>query len=146
MVSTYPDLWYLRHDDIFHDSDKGPKHVEMFWTKCQPKNWDVNHRKKVRTKCQPLVGILSGLFSVVGILSVPIFGWHFVLNISTCFGPLSESWKMSLCLKYQRSGSVDTMGPSGWFDEFWWCHMCPFISDPDFSCKRTGPPEVQGVQ
>ena len=44
-----------------------------------------------RTKCQPKVGILSRLFIVVGILSVPIFGWHFVRNISTCFGPLSES-------------------------------------------------------
>ena len=41
------------------------------------------------------VGILSGLLIVVGILSVPIFGWHFVRTISTCFGILSESWKMS---------------------------------------------------
>ena len=24
-------------------------------------------------------------------------------------------------------------------------HMCQFISDPDFSGKRAGPPEVQGV-
>ena len=25
------------NDDIFHGSDKMPKHVEMVWTKCQPK-------------------------------------------------------------------------------------------------------------
>ena len=50
-----------------------------------------------RTKCQP-DKMPTGLFSVVGILSVPTFGWHFVRNISTCFDPLSES--------------------SGWFDEF----------------------------
>ena len=54
--------------------------------------WDCGG---VRTKCQPKVGILSGLFIVVGILSVPIFGWHFVRTISTCFGILSEPWKMS---------------------------------------------------
>ena len=48
-----------------------------------------------RRKCQPKVGILSGLFIVVDILSVPIFGWHFVWTISTCFGILSEPWKMS---------------------------------------------------
>ena len=45
--------------------------------------------KKIQTKCQPLVGIMSGLFSVVGILSAPNFWlafcpdhlnmfWHFV--------------------------------------------------------------------
>ena len=33
----------------------------------------------------------TGLFIVVGILTVPIFGWHFVRIISTCFGILSES-------------------------------------------------------
>ena len=48
-------------------------------------------QKANRTKCQLKVGIFSGLFIVVGILSVPIFGWHFVQTISTCFGILSES-------------------------------------------------------
>ena len=33
---------------------------------------------------------------VVAILSVPIFGWHFVWTISTCFGILSESWNSLL--------------------------------------------------
>ena len=63
MVSTDPDLWYLGHDNFFHDSDKGPKHVEMFRTKCQPKirTDKMPTTKKGRTKCQPM------------------FTWHFVL-------------------------------------------------------------------
>ena len=74
MVSTYPDLWYLRHDDIFHDSDKGPKHVEMFRTKCQPK---VGTDKMPTTEKSP-VGILSG--------------WHFVqlaFCLTTLFNHMS---------------------------------------------------------
>ena len=55
-----------------------------------PTGQNANH-----AKCQPFVGILSVLFFEVGISSVPIFGWHFVRTISTCFGILSESWKMS---------------------------------------------------
>ena len=38
------------NDDIFHDSDKMPKHVEM-----PTKNWDgqnANHKRKL-TKCHP---------------------------------------------------------------------------------------------
>ena len=31
-------------------------------------------------------------FFVVGVLSVPIFGWHYVRTVSTCFDILSESW------------------------------------------------------
>ena len=46
-----------------------------------------------RTKCQP--DKMLGLFIVVGILSIPIFGWHFVRTISRCFGILSKPWKMS---------------------------------------------------
>ena len=61
MVSTDPDLWYLKHDDIFHDSDKGPKHVEMFWTKCQPK-----------------IGTDKMLTTIKSPDKMPAFGWHFV--------------------------------------------------------------------
>ena len=61
MVYTDPDLWYLRHDDIFHDPDKGPKHVEMFRTKCQPK---IGTDKMPTTEKSPD--------------KMPTFGWHFV--------------------------------------------------------------------
>ena len=41
-----------------------PKHVEMVWTKCQPKNWTdkMQTTKKVWTKCQPLPATKLGLF------------------------------------------------------------------------------------
>ena len=47
------------------------------------------------------VGILSGLF-LVGILSVPFFGWHFVGTISTCFGILPKSWNSIILTKCQN--------------------------------------------
>ena len=49
------------NDDIFHDSDKMPKHVEMVQTKCQPKigTDKMPTTIKVWTICQPFVGILS---------------------------------------------------------------------------------------
>ena len=50
-----------------------------------PTEQNANGQNANRTKCQLKVGILSGLFSVVGILSVLILGWHFVRTISTCF-------------------------------------------------------------
>ena len=51
-------------------------------TKCQPDKMPTGQNAN-RTKSQPKVGILSGLFIVVGIFSVPILGWHFVRTIST---------------------------------------------------------------
>ena len=57
----------------FHDSDKMPKHVEMVWTKCQPKIWggqNANHRKKSGHNANLWLALCP-----VGILS----GWHFVL-------------------------------------------------------------------
>ena len=49
------------NDNIFHGSDKIPKHVEMVWTKCQPKigTDKMPTTIKVWTICQPFVGILS---------------------------------------------------------------------------------------
>ena len=47
------------------------------------------------------VGILSGLF-LVGILSVPFFGWHFVGTISTCFEILPKSWNSIILTKCQN--------------------------------------------
>ena len=49
------------NDDIFNDSDKMPKHVEMVQTKCQPKigTDKMPTTIKVWTICQPFVGILS---------------------------------------------------------------------------------------
>ena len=49
------------NDDIFHYSDKMPKHVEMVQTKCQPKigTDKMPTTIKVWTICQPFVGILS---------------------------------------------------------------------------------------
>ena len=63
---TVQSLTHTHSNDIFHGSDKMPKHVEMVRTKCQPKigTDKMPTTEKVRTKCQPLVGILSS--------------WHFV--------------------------------------------------------------------
>ena len=47
--------------DIFHDSDKMPKHVEM-----------------VRTKCQPKIGTDKMPTTIKNLDKMPIFGWHFV--------------------------------------------------------------------
>ena len=49
------------NDDIFHYSDKMPKHVEMVQTKCQPKigTDKMPTTIKVWKICQPFVGNLS---------------------------------------------------------------------------------------
>ena len=49
------------NDDIFHYSDKMPKHVKMVQTKCQLKigTDKIPTTIKVWTICQPFVGILS---------------------------------------------------------------------------------------
>ena len=64
MVSK--DHRYLRHDDIFHDWDKGPKHGEMFQTKCQPK---IGTDKMPTTKKSGQNANLWLAFCPVGILS-----------------------------------------------------------------------------
>ena len=71
MVSTYLDLWYLRHDDIFHDPDKGPKHVEMFRTKCQPK---IGTDKMPTTEKSPD----EMPTTEKSLDKMPTFGWHYV--------------------------------------------------------------------
>ena len=71
MVSTDPDLWYLRHEDIFHDPDKGPKHVEMFRTKCQPK---IGTDKMPTTEKSPD----EMPTTEKSLDKMPTFGWHFV--------------------------------------------------------------------
>ena len=49
------------NDDIFHGSDKMPKHVEM-----------------VRTKCQPKIGTDKMPTTIKSPDKMPTFGWHFV--------------------------------------------------------------------
>jgi len=49
------------NDDIFHDSDKVPKHVEMAQTKCQ---------QKIGTDKMPT--------TIISPDKMPTFGWHFV--------------------------------------------------------------------
>ena len=48
------------NDDIFHGSDKMPKHVEM-----------------VRTKCQPKIGT-DKMPTTIKKSKMPTFDWHFV--------------------------------------------------------------------
>ena len=88
MVSTYPDLWYLRHDDIFHDSDKGPKHVEIFRTKCRPK---IGTDKVPTTEKSPD----EMPTTEKSLDKMPTFGWHFV---RLAFCPVG-------ILSYHRCGS-----------------------------------------
>ena len=80
-----------------------------------------------RTNCHLKVSIWSGLFYVLGILSVPFFVWHFVRTISTCFGILCESWNSlsssppcnsvtcSCLLLTVVGGKVDDFLLLGWF-------------------------------
>ena len=49
------------NDDIFHGSDKMPKHLEM-----------------VRTKCQPKIGTDKMPTTIKSPDKMPTFGWHFV--------------------------------------------------------------------
>ena len=49
------------NEDIFHGSDKMPKHVEM-----------------VRTKCQPKIGTDKMPTTIKSLDKMPTFGWHFV--------------------------------------------------------------------
>ena len=49
------------NDDIFHDSDKMPKHVEM-----------------VQTKCQPKIGTDKMPTTINSPDKMPTFDWHFV--------------------------------------------------------------------
>ena len=76
-----------------------------------------------RTKCQPDKMPTKGWH----IVRTFFCGWHLVRPnfwLAFCpehlnmFWPFVQIIKMSSCLKYQRSGSLDTMGPLGWFDEF----------------------------
>ena len=48
------------NDDIFHGSDKMPKHLEM-----------------VRTKCQPKIGTDKMPTTIKSPDKMPTFGWHF---------------------------------------------------------------------
>ena len=58
--------------------------------KCQWLSSEVVGQNANRTKCQPKVGILSGLFSVVGILSVPTFWLAFCLDHLNMFWPYMQ--------------------------------------------------------
>ena len=70
------------NDDIFHDSDKMPKHAEMVQTKCQPKitkNWDgqnANHNKKSGHNAN-----LWLAFRPVGILSAHHLNLHLIFEV-----------------------------------------------------------------
>ena len=89
-----------------------PRHLEMVWTKCQPKSWsgqNANHEKKSRTKCQPRLA-----FCPVGILS----GWHFVLP------PTQLHWKISSLVAILKKEMLKKCGnPNYSCFELWWNHF-----------------------
>ena len=66
-------------DNIFHSSDKMPKHVEM-----------------VRTKCQPKIGTDKMPTTIKSPDKMPTFGWHFVRLAFCPVGILSAHHLLSV--------------------------------------------------